>query len=227
MTWQKGFVIPLATALLASIVGNLVTPTIQEQLDLVGTFLVWRWASSVTFGLVLLANLAFLSMRREGSPVAEADPAMLPPSAGKGIQEARPFGEVIEWMWGRLSSDSPYFGFVVLIVNPSNWDIRVSGYTAPVRVSGEPCGLVPQLPDITVPAQDSREIEIWQPLFPEQAKRMLDASEKQGKVFIGTNEFHLKFTSDDPLYASSELLVGYKYGGPGDYRVVPGFSMKQ
>ena len=227
MIWQKGFVIPLATAFLVSIVGNLLTPTIQEQLDSVGTFLVWRWASSVAFGFVLLANLAFLMVRRKRLPVAKPVPAKLPHTPGKGIQEARPFGEIIEWMWGRLRSDSPYFGFVVLIVNPSIRDIRVSGYTAPDRVSEEPCGLVPQFSDITVPAQDSRYIEIWQPLFPEQAKRMLDASEHKRKVSIGTNEFHLKFTSEDPLYESSELLVGYGYGGAGGYRVVPGFSMKQ
>lgn len=145
----------------------------------------------------------------------------------KRIADARPYAEVIEWLWNGLQANSPYFEFVLLIVNPSGVDIRISGHTAPIRISEEPYGLLPQFPDVTVPYQDSRLIEIRQPLMPAQANDMLESRQNGNKVSIATNEFHLKFTSQDPLYPNSELLVGYKYDGAGGYRVIPGFSMKQ
>lgn len=148
-------------------------------------------------------------------------------TAAKGIAEARPFGEVIEWLWKGIDASSPYFEFVVILVNPSIYDIRITGHTAPLRVSDEPCGLPPQFDSPSVPAQESRNLTIRQPLFPDQAGTLRSHSTNGDTVSIATNEFHLRYTSDDPSYPSAELLIGYKYAGAGGYHVVPGFSMKQ
>lgn len=145
----------------------------------------------------------------------------------KGIGDARPFGEIIEWLWEGIDASSPYFEFVVILVNPSVHGIQITGHTAPVRIDGEPCGLPPQFGSPAVPAQDSRNMSIRQPLFPEQAKGFRSDRTNGDAVHIGTNEFHLRYTSDDPSYPSADLLIGYKYAGAGGYHVVPGFSMKQ
>ena len=109
------------------------------------------------------------------------------------------------------------------------YDIVLQERTSPIKVGETQCHLPTEGIGGKVFKGGTRHLTIRQPITPETASYLRKARDMREEVSFALNEFHLRYSVQDSHIRqelSGDLLIGYKYGGAGAYRVVPGFSMK-